>query len=41
MELKDKINPLQDDDSFGINTYIQVCLFVTEKRHQSASQSRS
>ncbi|CAB3979268.1 PREDICTED: uncharacterized protein LOC107355137 isoform X1 [Paramuricea clavata] len=41
MELKDKINPLQDDDSFGINTYIQVCLFVTEKLHQSALQSPS
>lgn len=25
-ELKDKIHPLQDDDAYGINTYIQVCL---------------
>lgn len=37
-ELKDKIHPLQDDDAYGINTYIQVCLFVTEKLRQSISQ---
>ncbi|XP_028395042.1 uncharacterized protein LOC114519163 isoform X2 [Dendronephthya gigantea] len=38
-ELKEKIHPLQDDDAYGINTYIQVCLFVTEILNQSTSQS--
>ena len=30
-ELRQNINPLQDDDAYDINTYIKVCLFVTEK----------
>lgn len=36
-ELKDTINPLQEDDAHGINTYIQACLFVTQKLHQSTA----
>lgn len=30
-ELRHAIDPLQDDDAYGINTYLQVCLFVTER----------
>ena len=30
-ELRHAIDPLQDDYAYGINTYLQVCLFVTER----------
>ena len=30
-ELRHAIDPLQDDDAYGINTYLQVCLFVRER----------
>jgi hypothetical protein len=30
-ELKQHIDPLQEDDGFGIDIYIQTCLFVADR----------
>ena len=32
-ELRHAIDSLQDYDAYGINTYLQVCLFATERLH--------
>lgn len=30
-QLQQQINPLQEDDMYGINIYISTCLFVSER----------